>query len=81
MFHICYSFQEAIVKYGVSKMDIFQTNDLFEKKDMANVTNTILALGRAVSFLLCCSKHPLKIGFTHTHHSKDNVTNIFLALG
>ena len=45
------SFQEALVKYGVEKVDIFQTNDLFEKKDMANVTNTIFALGRAVSHL------------------------------
>ena len=42
------SFQEALVKYGVEKVDIFQTNDLFEKKDMANVTNTIFMLGRAV---------------------------------
>ena len=56
MFHIFYSFQEAIVKYGVSKMDIVQTNDLFEKKDMANVTNTILALGRAVSFFAWLNK-------------------------
>ena len=36
--------------YGVDKADIFQTNDLFEKKDLANVTNTIFALGRAVSY-------------------------------
>jgi hypothetical protein len=41
-------FQEALAKYGVEKVDIFQTNDLFEKKDLANVTNTIFALGRAV---------------------------------
>ena len=27
-----------------------ETNDLFEKKDLANVTNTIFALGRAVSY-------------------------------
>jgi hypothetical protein len=33
----------------VDKEDIFQTNDLFEKKDTAAVTNTIYALGRAVS--------------------------------
>ena len=44
------SFQEALVKYGVEKVDIFQTNDLFEKKDMANVTNTIFMLGRAVIY-------------------------------
>ena len=32
----------------MDKEDIFQTNDLFEKKDTAAVTNTIYALGRAV---------------------------------
>ena len=42
-------FQTALVKYGVDKVDIFQTNDLSEKKDIANVTNTLYALGRAVS--------------------------------
>merc|ERR1712226_1018932 len=45
-------FQEALVNYGVNKADIFQTNDLSEKKDLANVTNTMFALGRTVS------KHP-----------------------
>ena len=43
-----FRFQAALVKYGVKKVDIFQTNDLSEKKDIANVTNTIYALGRAV---------------------------------
>ena len=42
-------FHEALIKYGVSKVDIFQTNDLSEKKDIANVVNTLCALGRAVS--------------------------------
>jgi len=45
-------FHEALINYGVDKEDIFQTNDLFEKKDPAAVTNTIYALGRAVL------KHP-----------------------
>ena len=45
----CLRFQAALVQYGVSKGDIFQTNDLSEKKDIANVTNTMFALGRAVS--------------------------------
>ena len=43
-----YRFQEALVNYGVNKADIFQTNDLSEKKDLANVTNTMFALGRTV---------------------------------
>ena len=40
-----------MVEYGVDEADIFQTNDLSEKKDIANVTNTLYALGRAVSTL------------------------------
>lgn len=42
------SFQAAIKKYGVSDLDVFQTVDLWEKKDIAQVTNTIFALGREV---------------------------------
>jgi len=45
-------FHEAIIKYGVDKVDIFQTNDLAEKRDMGSVTNTMFALGRAML------KHP-----------------------
>ena len=37
------------MKYGVGKEDLFQTNDLSEKKDFASVVNTLCALGRAVS--------------------------------
>ena len=44
-----FRFQAALVEYGVDEADIFQTNDLSEKKDIANVTNTLYALGRAVS--------------------------------
>ena len=46
--HHTLRFQAALVEYGVNKDDIFQTNDLSEKKDVANVTNTLYALGRAV---------------------------------
>lgn len=42
------SFQAAIKAYGVSDVDVFQTVDLWEKKDIAQVTNTIFALGREV---------------------------------
>lgn len=40
------SFQAAIRDYGVAEVDVFQTVDLWEKKDIAQVTNTIFALGR-----------------------------------
>ena len=43
-------FQEACKKYGVPEMDVFQTIDLSEKKDIAMVTSTIFGLGSAVSF-------------------------------
>uniref|UniRef100_A0A1B0AF76 Transgelin n=1 Tax=Glossina pallidipes TaxID=7398 RepID=A0A1B0AF76_GLOPL len=45
------NFQKAIKDYGVPDLDVFQTVDLWEKKDIAQVTNTIFALGRA------CYKH------------------------
>ncbi|EDW47700.1 GM21458, partial [Drosophila sechellia] len=41
------NFQKALKEYGVPDIDVFQTVDLYEKKDIANVTNTIFALGRA----------------------------------
>ena len=48
-------FHEALIKYGVEKHELFQTNDLSEKKDIANVTNTLFALGRAVGKIKFCS--------------------------
>ncbi|XP_037945545.1 muscle-specific protein 20 [Teleopsis dalmanni] len=45
------NFQKALKDYGVADLDVFQTVDLWEKKDIAQVTNTIFALGRA------CYKH------------------------
>ncbi|XP_018328972.1 muscle-specific protein 20 [Agrilus planipennis] len=46
------NFQEAIKRYGVHDVDVFQTVDLYEKKDIAQVTNTLFAIGRATY------KHP-----------------------
>lgn len=40
------NFQAAIKAYGVPDIDVFQTVDLWEKKDIAQVTNTLFALGR-----------------------------------
>lgn len=44
------NFQKAIINYGVPDIDVFQTVDLWERKDISQVTNTIFAIGRAVSF-------------------------------
>ncbi|CAL4124631.1 unnamed protein product [Meganyctiphanes norvegica] len=40
------NFNTAIGKYGVPIVDKFQTADLYEKKDINQVTGTIFALGR-----------------------------------
>lgn len=42
------NFQQAIKAYGVADLDVFQTVDLWEKKDIAQITNTLFALGRQV---------------------------------
>ncbi|KAK8737746.1 hypothetical protein OTU49_004222 [Cherax quadricarinatus] len=40
-------FSDAMRKYGVSIQDLFQTADLFEKKDLATVCTALFSLGRA----------------------------------
>ncbi|KAL6422878.1 hypothetical protein ACFW04_010422 [Cataglyphis niger] len=45
-------FQKACVKYGVPDVDLFQAVDLMERKNIAQVTNTIFAIGRTTY------KHP-----------------------
>lgn len=41
--------QKAMKKYGVPEEDVFQTVDLFEKRNIPQVTQGIMALGRTVS--------------------------------
>lgn len=50
-FFFVYRFQKACVKYGVPDVDLFQTTDLYDMKNIALVTQTIFAVGRAVSLL------------------------------
>ncbi|XP_039277044.1 muscle-specific protein 20 isoform X2 [Nilaparvata lugens] len=45
-------FQKACVKYGVPDVDLFQTVDLWERKNIFNVTKTLFAVGRTAY------KHP-----------------------
>uniref|UniRef100_A0A1W7RA55 Calponin n=1 Tax=Hadrurus spadix TaxID=141984 RepID=A0A1W7RA55_9SCOR len=45
-------FQEAAKKYGVPEIDVFQTVDLYEKRNIPQVTQCIMALGRT------CYLHP-----------------------
>ncbi|CAG0891286.1 unnamed protein product [Cyprideis torosa] len=46
------NFLKAAENYGVPRLDLFQTVDLFEKKDLCTVTNMLFALGGATY------KHP-----------------------
>jgi len=39
-------FLKAITNYGVCDVDLFQTADLYEKKDIGQVTSCVFALGR-----------------------------------
>jgi hypothetical protein len=45
-------FQRSAVKYGVADIDLFQTTDLWDRKNIALVTQTIFAVARA------CYRHP-----------------------
>lgn len=45
-------FQTACKKYGVPDVDVFQTVDLYEKRNIPAVTQCIMALGRT------CYLHP-----------------------
>ncbi|XP_055699582.1 muscle-specific protein 20-like [Phlebotomus papatasi] len=40
-------FQQACIKYGLADVDLFQTTDLWDRKNIALVTQTIFAVGRA----------------------------------
>lgn len=66
-------FQKALKDYGVDDVDVFQTVDLWEKKDIAQVVTTLFALGRTVrinykSNLLYISKFPTKLISLFTDH-------------
>lgn len=45
---LIHRFQRACVAYGVPDVDLFQTTDLWDMKNIALVTQTIFAVGRAV---------------------------------
>jgi len=45
-------FQSACKKYGVGEEDVFQTVDLWERRNIPQVTNCLMSLGRA------CYSHP-----------------------
>ena len=53
----CCRFQKACTAYGVPDVDLFQTVDLWDRKNIALVTVTIFAIGRTVS----------SIGFRNNH--------------
>lgn len=50
-------FQKALKDYGVDDVDVFQTVDLWEKKDIAQVVTTLFALGRTVGVLVVIARN------------------------
>lgn len=53
-------FQAAIKKYGVPEEEIFQTADLFERRNIPQVTLCLYSLGRIVNnlfliYYICCT--------------------------
>lgn len=48
-----FRFQAAIKKYGVPEEEIFQTADLFERRNIPQVTLCLYSLGRIVSIWKC----------------------------
>lgn len=48
-FILLYRFQAAIKKYGVPEEEIFQTADLFERRNIVQVTLCLYSLARIVS--------------------------------
>jgi hypothetical protein len=55
----CCRFQKACTAYGVPDVDLFQTVDLWDRKNIALVTVTIFAIGRTVSSIDFRSNHLL----------------------
>lgn len=61
-------FQAAVKKYGVPEEEIFQTADLFERRNIPQVTLSLYALGRIVSnasvWVSCSLKTPLSLSLS-----------------
>ena len=60
-------FQEAAKKYGVPVNEVFQTVDLWERKNIPQVTLCIHALGRVVSTILTIVPNPLNALIQEAH--------------
>lgn len=64
-------FQAAIKKYGLPEEEIFQTADLFERRNIPQVTLSLYALARLVSFCNECNEQFLfLIPFFSLSHTK-----------
>lgn len=50
-------FQEGCKKYGVPEIDVFQTVDLWERRNIPQVTQCIFALGRTVRIIRCLLRY------------------------
>lgn len=54
-------FQDAAKKWGVPEIDVFQTVDLWERRNISQVNQCLMALGRAVSKLSIYLSQQLKL--------------------
>jgi len=63
--------------YGVAELDVFQTVDLWEKKDISQVTTTIFALGRTVSSIPTTDFISFKFTLTIFFHHQPFVFFLF----
>lgn len=45
-----FRFQKACIQYGVADVDLFQTTDLWDLKNVALVTQTVFAVARSVRY-------------------------------
>jgi hypothetical protein len=43
---------KAITDFGVPELDIFKSDDLLDKRNIPQVTNSLVAVGRSVSLFL-----------------------------
>lgn len=58
--HCLNRFQAAIKNYGVPQEEIFQTADLFERRNVPQVTLCLYALARLVSIQLLATNYSMQ---------------------
>lgn len=77
--NLCFfRFQAAIKKYGVPEEEIFQTADLFERRNIPQVTLCLYSLGRIVKKTIFTSQTDLKKISTFRLKNIQNLQDLHL---